>query len=154
MLLCAGNCGELCFAFFPAPSLPRPSLPPPSIGRYTSLFGLRSATSLFLSFGELKSAIAGGYKLDAYFYNGGCTAGQRGVAQVYRGSFSISVAPGTTKTPFSAQMQLPNVAADAAVAFTATDSNGNTSELGECFPISQATLFIDDIFKNGYEVQP
>ena len=102
-------------------------------------------------FGELKSASAGAYKLDAYFYNGSCGPGLRGQAEVYRGSFALQVAAGATNSVFNYQMQLPNVAAGAAVALTVTDSNGNTSELGECFSIANATLLGDGIFKNGYE---
>ncbi len=57
---------------------------------------------------------------------------------------------GGSESQFNFQVQLPNVASDAAVAFTATDADDNTSELGECFPVAKAVL-LDDIFKNGFE---
>jgi len=103
-------------------------------------------------FGELDGDTPGGYRMDAYFYNGGCLPGLRGEAAVYLGSFPALIGVGGTKSVFNYVLELPNVAPDAAIAFTATDSNGNTSEMGECFPVSQATLLnSDEIFKDGYE---
>ena len=100
-------------------------------------------------YGDLKGA-PGVYKIDAYFYNGYCQAGQRGQAQAYLGSWTAVIGAGGSEALFNYQVQLPNVQSNAAVAFTATDSDGNTSELGACFPISNASL-LDDIFKNGFE---
>jgi hypothetical protein len=100
-------------------------------------------------YGDLKSA-PGVYKIDAYFYNGICQVGQRGQAFAYLGSWSAVIAGGGSESLFNFQVQLPNVASDAAVAFTATDANDNTSEFGECFPVAKAVL-LDDIFKNGFE---
>jgi hypothetical protein len=71
-------------------------------------------------------------------------------AFAYLGSWSAVIAGGGSESQFNFQVQLPNVASDAAVAFTATDADDNTSELGECFPVAKAVL-LDDIFKNGFE---
>jgi len=100
-------------------------------------------------YGELK-ALPGTYKIDAYFYNGTCQAGQRGQAQAYLGSWFAVIGAGGNEALFNFQTQLPNVASNAAVAFTATDASGNTSEFSGCSPISKAWL-LDDIFKDGYE---
>ncbi|HSE11596.1 MAG TPA: right-handed parallel beta-helix repeat-containing protein [Rudaea sp.] len=101
-------------------------------------------------FGELDGTAPGLYRVDAYFYNGGCAAGQRGKAAVYLGSYPALIGAGGTKSVFNYLLQLPNVAADAAIGLTATDQDGNTSEIGACFPVSHAML-LDDIFKDGYE---
>jgi hypothetical protein len=100
-------------------------------------------------YGDLQG-LPGVYKIDAYFYNGTCQPGQRGQAQAYLGSWSAVIGVGGTEALFSFQVQLPNVGSNAAVAFTATDAKGNTSEFGECFPISKAWL-LDDIFKDNFE---
>jgi hypothetical protein len=100
-------------------------------------------------FGDLKGA-PGVYNIDAYFYDGSCLPGQRGQAFAYLGSWSAVIAGGSNEAHFNYQVQLPNVQSNTAVAFTATDANGNTSELGECSPVSKAVL-LDDIFKNGFE---
>jgi hypothetical protein len=100
-------------------------------------------------YGDLVGA-PGVYKVDAYFYDGTCHSGQRGQAQSYLGSWTAVIGAGGTDARFNFQAQLPNVAANAAVAFTATDSSGNTSELGTCYPVSKAVL-LDDIFKDDYE---
>jgi hypothetical protein len=99
-------------------------------------------------YGDLKSA-PGTYRIDAYFYNGTCQPGQRGQAFAYLGSWSAVIAG--SESLFNFQVQLPNVTANAAVAFTATDENNNTSELGECFAISKAGTFDDVVFKNGFQ---
>jgi len=100
-------------------------------------------------YGDLKGA-PGAYKIDAYFYNGNCKAGQHGQAQAYLGSWTAVIGAAGSEALFNYQVQLPNVGANAAVAFTATDASGNTSELGDCMPVSKAWL-LDDIFKDGYE---
>jgi hypothetical protein len=82
--------------------------------------------------------------IDAYAYNGGCLPGQRGQAKVYLGSWPVTVAAGAARGTFSFEVQVPSIAASEALAVTATDESGNTSELGECFPV-------DRIFKDGYQ---
>ena len=101
-------------------------------------------------FGELRGATPGFYRVDAYFYNGYCQAGQRGQAAAYLGSYPAIISAGGTKSVFNYTLVLPNVDADAAVALAATDANGNTSEIGPCFRVSKAML-LDDIFKDDYE---
>jgi len=101
-------------------------------------------------FGELDGTAPGLYRMDVYFYNGGCVPGQRGRAEAYLGSYPALIGVGGTRSVFNYVLQLPNVAADAAIALTATDSAGNTSELGQCFPVAKAML-LDDIFKDGYD---
>ncbi len=100
-------------------------------------------------YGDLK-ALPGTYKIDAYFYNGTCQAGQRGQAQAYLGSWFAVIGAGGNEALFNFQTQLPNVSSNAAVAFTATDASGNTSEFSACYPVAKAWL-LDDIFKDGYE---
>jgi len=100
-------------------------------------------------YGDLQGA-AGVYKIDAYFYNGTCHSGQRGQAYAYLGSWNAVIGGGSGDAKFNFQVQLPNVGANAAVAFTATDGAGNTSELGGCFPVSKGVL-LDDIFKDDFD---
>jgi trimeric autotransporter adhesin len=125
----------------------------PTVGalKYPTEFpapGSHNVTAYF--FGELRGATPGFYRMDAYFYNGYCQAGQRGQAAAYLGSYPAIIAAGATKSVFNYTLVLPNVDADAAIALAATDANGNTSEIGPCFPLAKATL-LDDIFKDGYE---
>ncbi len=83
------------------------------------------------------------YRVDAYFANG-CNANGRGHAQAYAGTQKVTIAAGTTRIGFTMGTTLPNVAADGMLAFTATDSVGNTSEIGPCLPV-------DAIFRDGYD---
>jgi hypothetical protein len=126
------------------------NFPTVSAVKYTYGYPAAGSQDVFAYlYGDLKSA-PGVYKIDAYFYNGTCQVGQRGQAFAYLGSWSAVIGAGGSESLFNFQVQLPNVASDAAVAFTATDANDNTSEFGECFPVAKA-LLLDDIFKNGFE---
>ncbi len=89
------------------------------------------------------NAQPGNYRVDAYFANG-CNANGRGHAEAYAGTKLITVSAGTTKASFILGATLPNVQGDGMLAFTATDSVGNTSEIGPCVPL-------DVIFRDGYE---
>jgi hypothetical protein len=101
-------------------------------------------------YGELTGNVAGSNRIDAYFYNGSCIAGGRGQAQAYIGSYLVSTFANGVPSQFNYLMTLPNFNADGAIAFTATDSSGNTSELGSCFKVQQATL-ISGVFKDSFE---
>jgi parallel beta-helix repeat protein len=101
-------------------------------------------------YGELTGKVAGLNRVDAYFYNGSCIPGARGQAQAYIGSYPAFTNALGTPIQFNYLMTLPNFNADGAIAFTATDSNGNTSELGSCFNVQQATL-LNGLFKDSFE---
>jgi parallel beta-helix repeat protein len=101
-------------------------------------------------FGELTGNVANLNRVDAYFYNGSCVAGGRGQAQYYLGSYLAFTFANGSPSAFNYLMNLPNFNGDGAIAFTATDQSGNTSELGTCFNVQQATL-IDKLFKDSYE---
>lgn len=85
----------------------------------------------------------GSYRVDAYFSNG-CNGNGRGHAQAYAGAKQVVIAAGSTNAAFALGVTLPNVQANGVLAFTATDSAGNTSEIGPCLPV-------DAIFRDGYE---
>jgi len=101
-------------------------------------------------YGKMSGA-PGLYRIDAYFYQGYCQYGQRGQAQAYLGSWNAVIVAGGSSAAFNYQVQLPNVAANAAVSFTATDSTGNTSEFGACYPLAKAVIG-DDIFNDDFEL--
>ena len=101
-------------------------------------------------YGKMSGA-PGLYRIDAYFYQGYCQYGQRGQAQAYLGSWNAVIDAGGSSAAFNYQVQLPNVAANAAVSFTATDSTGNTSEFGACYPLAKAVIG-DDIFNDDFEL--
>ena len=86
----------------------------------------------------------GNIRVDAYFSNG-CSSAGRGGAQVYLGSVTTGILLVDNDVSFTMPATLPNVQLDAAVSLTATDYNGNTSEIGTCYPI-------DRIFKDGVEI--
>jgi len=86
----------------------------------------------------------GNIRVDAYFSNG-CSGAGRGSAQVYLGNVTTGISLVDNDVSFSMSVTLPNVQLGAAVSLTATDYNGNTSEIGTCYPI-------DRIFKDGVEI--
>jgi hypothetical protein len=102
--------------------------------------------------GNLSSA-AGIYKVD-FYYSPRCDNGAfhvlgRGHAAAYLGNTTVAIAGGTTGAAFSKQVTVPGNAANSVVSLTATDANGNTSEIGSCGFIS--TAVDDGIFKSGFE---
>jgi hypothetical protein len=102
-------------------------------------------------FGQLLGSEAGINRVDAYFYNGSCAPGQRGRAARYLGSFIAYTFASGNPSSFNYAMTLPNIATDGAIAFTATDHNGNTSELGTCYRVANAPTWDDVIFWNDFE---
>jgi hypothetical protein len=83
----------------------------------------------------------GNYRIDAYFSNH-CGSAGRGHADAYLG--------GTTADNlqvFDFVVTLPNVLATGVVSLTATDHEGNTSEMGVCFPVVGG----DTVFRNGFD---
>ena len=102
------------------------------------------------------SAPAGGYRVDAYFSNR-CDNGAfhvlgRGHADAYAGTTAFTIAAGSTNAVFSMKVNLANVQSTGVVSLTATDTLGNTSEIGSCFSLNGAQL--DRIFADGLEVLP
>jgi hypothetical protein len=102
-------------------------------------------------FGQLFGAEAGLNRIDAYFYNGSCAPGARGRAERYLGSFIAFTFASGNPSEFNYVMTLPNIAADGAIAFTATDHDGNTSELGTCYRVANAPTWDDVIFWDDLE---
>ena len=83
------------------------------------------------------------YRIDAYFTNHCSGVNARGHADAYLG--------GTTAANLQVVdfiVTLPNVLPSGYVSFTATNPEGNTSEMGTCYPVSGGS---DTIFKNGFE---
>jgi trimeric autotransporter adhesin len=102
-------------------------------------------------FGQLLGSEAGINRIDAYFYNGNCAPGERGRAERYLGSFIAYTFASGNPSNFNYAITLPNIATDGAIAFTATDQNGNTSELGTCYGVANAPTWDDVIFWNDFE---
>jgi hypothetical protein len=106
-------------------------------------------------FGQLLGRASGGTsqvnRVDAYFYNGSCMPGERGRAERYLGSFIAYTFVSGNPSEFNYAITLPNIAADAAIAFTTTDYGGNTSELGTCYRVANAPTWNDVIFWDDFE---
>jgi hypothetical protein len=103
--------------------------------------------------GATLNAQAGAYRIDAYFSNR-CDNGAfhvlgRGHADAYAGTGGVTLPAGGGTTSFSMKVNLANVQSDGFVSLTATDTLGNTSEIGSCFSLNGAQL--DRIFANGVE---
>ncbi len=101
--------------------------------------------------GNLNSA-PGVYKID-FYYSPRCDNGAfhvlgRGHAAAYLGNTTVTVAGGGTSAAFSKAVTVPGNAANSVLSLTATDANGNTSEIGSCGFLSTAVN--DGIFKNGF----
>ena len=83
------------------------------------------------------------YRIDAYFTNHCSGVNGRGHADTYLG--------GTTAANLQVVdfiVTLPNVLPSGYVSFTATNPDGDTSEMGTCYPVSGGG---DTIFKNSFE---
>jgi len=94
----------------------------------------------------------GSYKID-FYYSPRCDNGAfhvlgRGHAAAYLGNASVTIAAGGTSAVFSKAVTVPSNAANSVLSLTATDANGNTSEIGSCEFVS--TAVDDGIFKNGF----
>jgi trimeric autotransporter adhesin len=92
----------------------------------------------------------GTHRIDAYFTSVANQLGLqgRGHGEVYLGHrdvFALFPAPVTFTMPVSIPTQLSS----GVISFTATDANGNTSEIGT--GLSIVAPLIDDVFKNGLE---
>jgi len=98
--------------------------------------------------GKLDSA-AGTYRFDVY-YSSSVGAGGRGHAEVFltRGTVNVTGTPGGTA--FSVPILVPNQSAAGVLSFTATDSTGNTSEIGTALSIV-STAVNDAVFANGFD---
>jgi hypothetical protein len=100
--------------------------------------------------GKLDSA-PGTYKVD-FYYSPHCDNGAfhvlgRGHAAAYLGNTNVTIAVGATGAAFSKPVMVPANAANSVLSLTATDANGNTSEIGSCGFVSAAVN--DGIFKDG-----
>ncbi len=94
--------------------------------------------------GQLSSS-TGNYRIDVYFSNHCSVTGGRGHADAYLG--------GTTADNlqmFSKTITLPNILSSGVVSLTATDKDGNTSEMGTCFPVLGGGGS-ELLFKGGFE---
>jgi len=103
--------------------------------------------------GNLNSA-PGTYKID-FYYSPRCDNGAfhvlgRGHAAAYLGNTNVTIAGGATGAAFSKPVTVPGNAANSVLSLTATDANGNTSEIGSCGFVSTAVN--DGIYKNGLEL--
>lgn len=90
----------------------------------------------------------GNYRIDAYFSDrcdgGTATIPGRGHADVYLGGTSAD-----NLQVFTMAVTLPNVLPGGFISLTATDHDGNTSEMGSCYPVGAAPG--DVLFANGFE---
>jgi trimeric autotransporter adhesin len=86
----------------------------------------------------------GTYRVDAYFSNSANVDGNRGFAEVFLGIKSVVV--GNVPAAFTLPILVPNQSAGGVLSFIATDSLGNTSEVGT--PLSIVTPLI---FNSSFE---
>lgn len=84
----------------------------------------------------------GSYRIDAYYSDKTSLLGKRGHAQVPLGRAAVTVSA-SGRGSFSLGVIVPSQAIGGAVSFTATDSLGNTSEVGTALPVD--TLFVDGV---------
>ncbi len=92
----------------------------------------------------------GTHRIDAYYASVANQLGLqgRGHGEIYLGHrdvFALFPAPVT----FTMPVNIPTQLASGVISFTATDANGNTSEIGT--GLSIVAPLIDDVFKNGFE---
>lgn len=83
--------------------------------------------------------LPGVHRIDAYFSSKAMGISRRGHAQVFLGNMTVNSASG--RQPFSLPIVVPNQLPGGVISFTATDSVGNTSEIGTGLSID--TIFID-----------
>jgi hypothetical protein len=107
-----------------------------------------TATNVNATLTALLDSKSGHYIIDAYFSNrcdgGTATMPGRGHADAYLGGTSAD-----NLQVFTMQVVLPNVLPSGFISLTATDQNGNTSEMGSCFPVGGEPS--DVLFANGFE---
>ncbi len=102
--------------------------------------------------GSLDS-MPGAYRIDAYYSTAANPLGLqgRGHAEVYLGHRTV-LALGGGVISFTMPVVIPTQIASGVVSFTATDSFGNTSEIGTGLSIVAApVVVVDAMFKNGFE---
>ena len=92
----------------------------------------------------------GVYRIDAYFSRAAHIGG-RGHAQVHLGHRTITQISGAPPVNFTMNILVPDQLPNGVLSFTATDTAGNTSEVGSAFSIVVAQPVQDDIFKSGFE---
>jgi trimeric autotransporter adhesin len=88
----------------------------------------------------------GSYRIDAYFASS-INSGGRGHAQLHLGRSSVTVS--STPANFSMAILVPDQSPNGVLSFTATDSLGNTSEVGTAISIVAAVQ--DAMFRDGFE---
>jgi hypothetical protein len=105
------------------------------------------ATAVAVTLTARLDSAPGNYRIDAYFSNhcSGATPTSpgRGRADAYLGGTTAD-----NEQVFEMGVPLPNVLPSAFVSLTATDHDGNTSEMGSCFPVVGGG---DTLFKNGFD---
>jgi hypothetical protein len=96
-------------------------------------------------------APAGSYRIDAYFSHRcdpvTAQVPGRGHAEAFIGTKRVDLTGGATA--FDLPVVIPELVDTAVVSLTATDANGNTSEIGTCFAVGNAGG--DSIFSDGFE---
>ncbi len=85
---------------------------------------------------------AGAYRVDAYFSNAINSLGKRGHAETILTHTTVQV-PVNGRLSFSLPIVVPNQSAGGVISLTATDSAGNTSEIGTAMPTD--TIFSDGL---------
>ncbi len=110
------------------------NFPVPTALVYTAAGGIDRPANL----SGVLDAKPGTYRVDAYFSNSANVDGNRGFAEVFLGIKSVVV--GNAPAAFTLPILVPNQSAAGVVSFIATDSLGNTSEVGT--PLSIVTPMI------------
>jgi len=97
--------------------------------------------------------LSGTHRIDAYYSASANSLGLqgRGHAEVYLGHRTVLNLGGGVIS-FTMPVLIPTQIASGVVSFTATDSFGNTSEIGTGLTIVAApVVVVDAMFKNGFE---
>lgn len=92
--------------------------------------------------GGVLDSVPGSYRIDAYYSDKVSPIGKRGHAQTAIGRMTL-VVPANGRGVFSLPVVVPSQAIGGAISFTATDSAGNTSEVGSA--LLTDSIFVDSI---------
>jgi hypothetical protein len=84
-------------------------------------------------------AMPGNYRVDAYYSATANPNSQRGHAEVFLGHRTVTVGNGPTS--FSMTVVVPNQLPGGVISLTATDANGNSSEIGTALSILAVLVF-------------
>lgn len=128
--------------------MPNPGTGPNGLQNHPQITGIAYGSAPNLgqanvtaTIGGILHAAPGQYRVDVYFAQSSCEVDGRGHAENYIANTTVVIGPGATAQTFAAPAVLPVYFPPASLVANATDSAGNSSELGPC--VVQDTIFAD-----------